>query len=122
MNQDTRELKCEDRIDNELKDREDYLARLYSIADSGDDVTGDRDDAREDIDEMAYGISTMKVTRVIWSGGGPADHIEIFHDDAGIDRVEYVYQDWYDGARRPITHEDSAIYRYAQEILELEAQ
>lgn len=122
MNNETRELKCEDRIEAELKSREDYLAGLYAIEDSGDDVTGDRDEARESISEMAYGISTMKVTRVIWSGGGPADFIEIFHDGAGIDRIEYVYQDWFDGARRPITHEDSAIYRYAEEILELEAQ
>ena len=121
MNNETRELKCEDKIEAELKDREEYLAGLYSIEDSGDDVAGDRDEARENISEMAYGISTMKVTRVIWSGGGPADHIEIFHDGSGIDRVEYVYQDWYDGARRTV-EEGSAIYRYAQEILELEAQ
>jgi hypothetical protein len=116
MNNTARELKCEDRIDNELKDREEYLAGLYAMSDE------DSDEAREQINEMAYGISTMKVTRVIWSGGGPADHIEIFHDEAGIDRIEYVYQDWFDGARRPITHEDSAIYRYAEEILEGMAQ
>jgi hypothetical protein len=121
MNNTARELKCEDKIEAELKDREDYLAGLYSIEDSGDDVTGDSDDARESIYEMAYGIDTMKVTRVIWSGGGPADWIEIFHNGSGIDRVEYVYQDWYDGARRTV-EEVSAIYRYAEEILEMEAQ
>jgi hypothetical protein len=106
---------CESKIEAELKDREDYLAGLYAM----DDL--DSDEAREQINEMAYGISTMKITRVIWSGGGPADHIEIFHDEAGIDRVEYVYQDWYDGARRPV-EEGSAVYRYAEEILEGEAQ
>lgn len=115
MNQDTRELKCEDKIEAELKDREEYLAGLYAMIDE------DSDEARENLNEMAYGISTMKITRVIWSGGGPADHIEIFHDEAGIDRIEYVYQDWYDGARRPVP-EGSAIYRYAEEILEMEAQ
>jgi hypothetical protein len=115
MNNTARELKCEDKIEAELKDREEYLAGLYAMSDE------DSDEARENLNEMAYGISTMKITRVIWSGGGPADHIEIFHDEAGIDRVEYVYQDWYDGARRPVP-EGSAIYRYAQEILELEAQ
>jgi hypothetical protein len=115
MNNTARELKCEDKIEAELKDREEYLAGLYAMSDE------DSDEARENLNEMAYGISTMKITRIIWSGGGPADHIEIFHDEAGIDRVEYVYQDWYDGARRPVP-EGSAIYRYAQEILELEAQ
>lgn len=115
MNNETRELKCEDRIEAELKDREDYLAGLYEMSDL------DSDEARENINEMAYGISTMKIIRVIWSGGGPADHIEIFHDEAGIDHVDYVYQDWYDGARRTVS-EGSAIYRYAQEILEMEAQ
>jgi hypothetical protein len=121
MNNTARELKCEDKIEAELKDREDYLAGLYSIDDSGDDVAGDRDEAREQINEMAYGISTMKITRVIWSGGGPADYIEIFHNEYGIDRVEYAYEDWYDGARRPVP-EGSAIYRYAEEILEGMAQ
>ena len=121
MNNTVRELKCEEKIEAELKDREDYLAGLYKIEDGYDDVTGDRDDARENINEMAYGISTMKITRVIWSGGGPADHIEIFHDEHGIDRVEYIFQDWFDGARRPV-EEGSAIYRYAEEILEMEAQ
>ena len=115
MNNTARELKCEDRIDNELKDREDYLAGLYAM----DDL--DSDEARESINEMAYGISTMKITRVIWSGGGPADHIEIVHDEHGIDRVEYIFQDWFDGARRPV-EEGSAVYRYAEEILEMEAQ
>ena len=115
MNNTVRELKCEDRIDNELKDREDYLAGLYAMSDE------DSDEARENISEMAYGVDTMKVTRVIWSGGGPADWIEIFHNEAGIDRVEYVYQDWYDGARRPVS-EGSAVYRYAEEILDMEAQ
>jgi hypothetical protein len=115
MNNTARELKCEDKIEAELKDREDYLTGLYAMIDE------DSDEAREQIYEMAYGISTMKITRVIWSGGGPADHIEIFHDEAGIDRVEYIFQDWFDGARRPV-EEGSAVYRYAEEILEMEAQ
>jgi hypothetical protein len=121
MNDTARELKCEDKIEAELKDREDYLAGLYLIDDSGDDVAGDRDDARQQISEMAYGIDTMKVTRIIWSGGGPSDFIEIYHDNGGIHSVEYFYQDWYDSARR-IVPEGSSIWRYAQEILELEAQ
>lgn len=121
MNNNARELKCEDKIEAELKDREDYLAGLYKVDDGGGDDGGDRDDVREAIYEMAYGISTVRVTRVIWSGGGPADFIEIFHNEYGIDRVEYVYEDWYDGARRPVP-EGSAIYRYAEEILEGMAQ
>jgi len=112
---------CESKIEAELRDREEYLSNLYKIDDSGDDVAGDRDDAREQINEMAYGISTTKVTRVIWSGGGPADHIEIFEEGNEIDRIDYVYQDWYDGARRPVPY-GSAIWRYAEEILEGMAQ
>lgn len=109
----TRELKCEERIDNELNDRESYLSGLYELSDNMDD-----DESRESINEMAYGIDTTQVTRVTWSGGGPADFIEIFHNKYGVDRVEYVYQDWYDGARRTVD-EDTAIYRYALEILDM---
>ena len=111
----TRELKCEERIDNELRDRESYLSEMYQASDLDGE---DSDNARESINEMAYGIDTTQVTRVTWSGGGPADFIEIFHNKYGVERVEYVYQDWYDGARRTVD-EDTAIYRYALEILDM---
>lgn len=113
MNSTTREKSCADLIASELSDREQQLKDLYTLADDGDD------DAREQIYQMAYGIDKREILRVIWSGGGPADYLEITHSDGDILRVEYLYQDWYDGARLDVL-EGSAAYRYAEEIVELE--
>lgn len=112
----TTQLTCEDKIKEELQDRQDQLAALYDAID-GDDVEAS-DAAMEEIREMAYGIETTSVTRVIWSGGGPADYLDIFHTGGELTRVEYVYQDWYDGARRMV-FDNSPAWRYAQEILEM---
>jgi hypothetical protein len=108
-----REKRCADLIAGELADREQQLEQLYTLADDGDDS------AREQICEMAYGIDRREILRIVWSGGGPADYLEITHSGGDILRVEYLYQDWYDGARLDVL-EESAAYRYAQEILELE--
>jgi hypothetical protein len=104
---------CADLIAGELKDREEQLEELYALVDDGDD------NAREQIYEMAYGIDRREIVRIVWSGGGPADYLEIIHNDGEILKVEYLYQDWYDGARLDV-EEGSAAYRYAEEILELE--
>ena len=104
---------CADLIASELSDREQQLKDLYALADDGND------DAREQIYEMAYGIDRREILRVIWSGGGPADYLEITHNNGDILRVEYLYQDWYDGARLDVL-EGSAAYRYAEEIVDLE--
>jgi hypothetical protein len=108
---------CEARIEGELKDREKDLRDLFTIA---DDYEGDeelRDQANEEIYEFAYGYETYKVTRLTWSGGGPADWIEVQHDGDGIRRIDYVFQDWYDGARREVPS-SSPIWRYASIMLE----
>jgi len=108
-----REKRCADLIAGELADREQQLEQLYTLADDGDDS------AREQIYEMAYGIDRREIVRVVWSGGGPADYLEITHSGGDILRVEYLYQDWFDGARLDV-EKGSAAYRYAEEILELE--
>ena len=113
MNSTIRDKRCADLIASELSDREQQLKDLYTLADDGDD------DAREQIYQMAYGIDRREILRVIWSGGGPADYLEITHNNGDILRVEYLYQDWYDGARLDVL-EGSAAYRYAEEIVELE--
>ena len=112
----TKEQTCSERIGAELEDREKQLAELFTKTESEDQE--EADSAWEEIYEMAYGISQFKTYRVIWSGGGPADFIDITTDKEGdITRVEYVYQDWFDGARKPV-EEDSAVWRYAEMILE----
>ena len=113
----TQNKTCAELIGSELADREAELARLYSVIDSGDGMDLE-DEAYNEINEMSYGIDIKKVFKVIWSGGGPADWIEIVTDNEGnLERVEYVYQDWYDGARLDVK-EGSAVWRYAEGILE----
>jgi hypothetical protein len=108
---------CEARIGQELADREKDLRDLFTIV---DDYEGDedlRDQANGEIYEFAYGSDTHKVTRFTWSGGGPSDWIEVQHDGDGIRRIDYVFQDWYDGARREVP-EGSPVWRYASLMLE----
>jgi hypothetical protein len=112
---------CEARIEGELQDRENYLENLFTIFDDKNCTATEeeRDGANDAIYELAYGSDTHKVTRFTWSGGGPADWIEVQHDDDGIRRIDYVFQDWYDGARREVK-EGSAVWRYAEKMLEIE--
>lgn len=103
---------CADLIAGELKDREQQLEELYALADNGDD------DAIDQIREMAYGIDRKEIFTVIWSGGGPADKLELTVSEGELIAVNYIYQDWYDGARLEV-EEGSPAYRYAEEILEM---
>lgn len=115
--EDIKAKSCEARIEGQLKDREKDLRDLFAIA---DDYEGDedlRDQANSEIYEFAYGYETYKVTRLTWSGGGPADWIEVQHDSNGIRRIDYVFQDWYDGARREVK-EGSPVWRYASIMLD----
>jgi hypothetical protein len=115
---DTKEAKCADKIAQELFLREEDLLSYYRIIDSDDVLEADRDRAREAINEMAYGIDTRTVSRVIWSGGGPSDYLDITHKGGDIYAVEYHYQDWFDGAKVSVS-EDSPAYRYAVELIEI---
>lgn len=108
---------CADKIGSELADREAEIKRLFDLANDSED-DNERDRAWEDLNSMDYGISESKVYRVIWSGGGPADWIEITTDKYGtIEKVEYIYQDWFDGARKEVA-ENSAVWQYAEMMLE----
>jgi hypothetical protein len=109
---------CAGKIAQELFLREEDLLSYYRIIDSDDVLEADRDRAREAIDEMAYGIDTRTISRVIWSGGGPSDYLEITHKDGEVLAVEYLYQDWFDGAKLSVP-EDSPAYRYALELIEI---
>ena len=112
-----REKRCADLIAGALADREQQLEDLYLKIDGNDEMQ--ESDARDELYSMAYGIDLREILRVVWSGGGPADYLEITHSGGDSLRVEYLYQDWYDGARLDV-EEGSAAYRYAEEILELE--
>ena len=109
---------CAGKIAGELHLRQHYLDDIYSVLDASDSDSRDWERAREAIDEMAYGIDTRTISRVIWSGGGPSDYLEITHRDGEVLAVDYLYQDWFDGAKLSVP-EDSPAYRYALELIEI---
>lgn len=113
----TKQKTCAELIGSELADREAYLAELFKKQEDGDFT--EQDEAFTEMSQMSYGIDVKKVYKVIWSGGGPADWIEITTDAEGnLEGVEYIYQDWFDGARKEV-QEGSAVWRYAEGILEM---
>jgi hypothetical protein len=101
----TKELKCADLIDDNMKEREAQITALLNDYDSDDN------------DDPALSIDSHKVTTVCLSWGGPADYLEISHSGLEIDRVLYRYSDWFDTATREVL-DDSPLYTYACHILE----
>jgi hypothetical protein len=104
----TKELKCADLIDENMKDREAQIKALWDSADSDDN------------DDPALSIDSHKVTTVCLSWGGPADYLEITHDGLEIHKVIYRFSDWFDTATRVVL-DASPLYTYAQFILESDA-
>ena len=52
-----------------------------------------------------------EVYMIQFSCGGPSDHFEVFVDsDGDVVKAEYVFLDWYDGARRRV---------YSDELIEM---
>jgi hypothetical protein len=102
--------RCEDRIDQELAGR---------LADIPDLVSPNR--CRkcafgEDCEEHLTGANVLSVDKHIYydihlSTGGPADFFRVYmsgtvEESEEIIRIEYHFQDWYDGAVRQLYDED----------------
>lgn len=103
----TKESKCADLIDDNMKSREDHIRQVM-----------DNPNHDDYFDDPALSISVRQVTTVCFSYGGPADYLEItWQRNGGIEKVEYLYQDWFDGARREVL-EDSPLYEYARNVIE----
>ena len=107
----TKELTCEERIDGELSRFEESAGELVEDYNSGDD------DRFDNWNNYPLSVETRKITKVLMSWGGPSDFLKIEHDGADIYSIEYHFQDWFDGAVRHITDEDSNIWQYAQTII-----
>lgn len=101
----TKELKCADLIDDNMKEREIQLRELLSDPDN------------DELYDPALSIDTRKVTTICLSYGGPADYLEVTHVGTDIEKVLYRYSDWFDTATRVVL-EDSALYEYATFIIE----
>ena len=125
---------CEQRIEEELKGR---LAEFFPDVNTWSvlkcarhlksggrsihtaDIGELRDEVRDLIREQALDslLSVEKITtyRLCLSWGGPADYFELDWSDDSREWVggRYVFQDWFDGAKRSITAEQ------AEELAEL---
>ena len=76
-------------------------------------------EADEYFDNPALSIDTVKLTKVCFSYGGPADYLEIYHLDGNLERVTYRYSDWFDTATVEV-EETSPLWDYAQFVIENE--
>lgn len=121
----TKQKTCQERIEEEYHRTNDYLELMFRVLD--DDLDEDDEDDQklieqvkdEEIDEQsiyeyAAGSNMKKLLTIELSGGGPSSHIEaIINEDNVVESAQYVFLDWFDGARRKI-NEDSAMFRYVE--------
>lgn len=127
----TRDKTCEERIDEALFDREEYLEMAFKVIDGDyldDEDENDKEileyieqnDLNEDsINELPLGVEKNTIIKIELSTGGPADYIEAFVDnDGSVYKVMYHYQDWFDGAEKRVS-QDSPMFRFAEYFAEI---
>jgi hypothetical protein len=116
---DTKEATCAERIADQLAGEEQNLKEIYAVLDSTNDGS-EIDEAQESLYNYALGMNTIKETTITLSWGGPASYLEILHDGAEITQLTYRFSDWFDTATQKITDEESPLYRYAQEMINIQ--
>jgi len=114
----TKEATCSERISSQLASEEENLKEIYARLDSGDDSI--LDEAQSELYDYALGIDERQETVITLSWGGPASYLEITHRGTEIYTVTYRFSDWFDTATKEVTDEDSALYRYAQEMINVQ--
>lgn len=134
MEESKKQETCEQRIDTSLKSR---LEELFpAIGDWGvrkcakflkeagrETTSADVDELREEILELnrtqaiesLLSVEKKTTFKLCLSYGGPADYFELDWSEDSREWVggRYIFQDWYDGANRPLTAQQ------AEEIAEL---
>lgn len=105
MSSTTEHPTCADRLPANLAGRVEDLQGFVDRIGSQD--WEDADAAYDEANCYGLGLSVTRVLRWDLSTGGPGDWIE-FHVDSDGDlvRAEYVFQDWFDGAREEIEGDD----------------
>lgn len=97
---------CGERINAELAQRNAILRQVM-----------DNPEHDDYFDDPALGIESYQMTRVCFSYGGPSDYLEIKHKDGELISAEYLFHDWYDGARTAVL-EGTPMYEYAESLIE----
>jgi len=97
---------CEERIDDQLRGRLEDFNRI--LVDSGDDDK--YDEAMDEWLEYPLSVEGKRFIRVELSTGGPGDWLDVHYDGGGlITRIEYYFNDWFDGASVVLVGEDFEI-------------
>ena len=114
----TREATCAERIESHLTNEEEALKEIYSQIDGDDDTT--REEGYEALHEYALSMDARQETIITLSWGGPASYLEVTHRGSEIYTLTYRFSDWFDTATEQVTDEDSSLWRYAQEMIDLQ--
>jgi len=115
-----KEKTCAERIADSLASTEEDLKQIYDVLDGNLSNTEEIDEAHSSLYEYALGADTRQETIFTLSWGGPASYIEVTHRGCEIYRITYRFSDWFDTATEVITDEDSALWRYAQEMINIQ--
>ncbi len=127
----TRERTCEERIDERRDSRLGSIAILVCVAqqapgadelsiDELSEITGElkpdpadysddylQEQAQDRMWELPLAVTVRRVIEVLLSTGGPEDALRAELDaDGDIVRIEYIFKDWFDGARRTLHGSD----------------
>ena len=91
------EKTCEQRVDEQYRGRIIEIARCLGSSEASER-------RREDFEQNILSVETVIVHKVLLSWGGPSDFFEIHVDpkEKEIVDIYYVFQDWFDGARRKL--------------------
>ena len=114
----TKEATCSERIAAALASEEENLKDIYEVLDSNDHAFA-HEGAYEKLYNYALGMSTHQETVITLSWGGPASYLEVTHEGSEIIAVTYRFSDWFDTATQQL-EEGSALYRYAQELIDVQ--
>ena len=122
-----RELNCAERIADQLASEERNIGDIYKVLDGGGEEllegaseTQTIDEAYSELYNYALGINTIKETTITLSWGGPSSYLEVLHDGTEITQLTYRFSDWFDTATEKITDKESNLYRYAQEMINIQ--
>lgn len=143
------EQTCEERIDGALAGRLATFRTLAAGQDVGDqddlnaltddqlaEITGYLNNDRSELTpddvmtrawdaaaELPLGVFEERLITVELSMGGPGDRLECRVDaDGDVTRIEYVFLDWFDGARRTLDGDDFDVAeRFVREVAGLAA-
>ena len=103
----TKQATCRERIEQEMRGREEQIRALVSNPDS-DWIH----------DDPALSIDRREVFTICLSWGGPADYLEVTTNDGEIEKIIYRFSDWFDTATLEV-EEDSPLYEYARFQVEM---